>query len=129
MLGHTYRYQVYNGTGVSNTVTVKDRKWKFGTDGSLTNAAEATQFSAVSVSTVSYSNGSSVDNSTDKNLGAHLTVTFAPASSASGTVTLYLQRSTDGGTTWPSDGLGEVVGSHTFVASSTSITKNMSVDG
>ncbi len=129
MLGHTYRYQAYNGTGVSVTVTVKDRKWKFGADGALSNAAaETTQFAAVSVATGSYSNGSTVDNNADKYLGADLTVTFAPGASASGTVALYLQRSTDGGTTWPGDGLGEFVGAHTFAASATSITKNMSVD-
>lgn len=128
MLGHYYRYQVYNGTGVSVTVTVKDRKWKFDTDGSLINAAEATQFSAVSVSTVSYSNGSGVDNSTDEYIGADILATFAPGASATGTVTLFLQHSTDGGTTWPSDGLGEFVGAHTFAASATSISKNMSVD-
>lgn len=128
MLGHTYRYQVYNGTGVSVTVTVTDRKWKFGTDGSLTDATEATQFSGVSVSTVSYSNGSTVDNSSVKYLGASILATFAPGASATGTVTLYLQRSTDAGTTWPGDGLGEFVGAHTFAASSTSITKNMTAD-
>lgn len=128
MLGHTYRYQVYNGTGVSVTVTVKDRKWKFASDGSLTNAAEATQFSSVSVSTGSYSNGSTVDNSADKNMGADILATFAPAASATGTVALFLQKSTDGGTTWPSNGLGEPVGAHTFAASASSISKNMSVE-
>lgn len=127
MLSHTYRYQVYNGTGVSVTVTVKDRKWKFGTDGSVTNAAEATQFSAVSVSTVNYSNASTVDNSSDKYTAADLLATFAPGASATGTVTLFIQRSTDGGTTWPSDGRGELVGVHYFSASSASITKNMTV--
>lgn len=127
-MSHTYRYQVYNGTGVSVTVTVKDRKWKFGTDGSVTNAAEATQFSAVSVSTVSYSNASTVDNSTDKYTFADLLCTFAPSASATGSVLLYLQKSTDGGTTWPSDSLGELIGGHGFVASATSINKNLSVD-
>jgi len=128
MLGNYYRFQVYNGTGVSVTVTAKDRKWKFDTDGSLLMASEATQFAAVSVSTLTYSNGSGVNNATDKNIGADLTVTFAPGASATGTVSLFLQRSTDGGTTWPSDGLGEFIGAHTFSASATSITKNMSVE-
>lgn len=128
MLGHTYRYQVYNGTGVSVTVTIKHRQWKFGTDGSLTDSAEATAISAVSVGTLAYSNSASVDNSANKYLGASILATFAPGASATGTVTLYVQRSTDGGTTWPSDGLGEFVGAHTFAASASSITKNMSVD-
>lgn len=128
MLGHTYRYQVYNGTGVSVTVTVKDRAWKFGTDGSITNASEATQFSAVSVSTVSYSNASTVGNSSDKYIGADLLATFAPSASATGTVSLFIQRSTDGGTTWPSDGRGELVGVHYFSASAASVTNNMTVN-
>jgi hypothetical protein len=49
------------------------------------------------------------------------------ASSATGTVTVFLQRSTDSGTTWPSNGQGEVVGSYYFSASSTDVTKNFSV--
>lgn len=128
MLGHTYRYQVYNGTSVSVTVTVKDRKWKFGPDGALVNAAETTQFAAVSVTSTDFGNGSTVDNSADKYLGADLLATFAPAASATGSVLLFLQRSTDGGTTWPTNGLGEPVGGHTFAASATSITKNLVAD-
>jgi len=128
MLGHTYRYQVYNGTGVSVTVTVKDRKWKFASDGSITNAAEATPINAASVGTLAYGNSATADNSTDKNMGADILATFAPAASATGTVSLFLQKSTDGGTTWPSNGLGEPVGAHTFAASASSISKNMSVE-
>ena len=127
MLGATYRYQVYNGTGVSVTCTVKDRAFKFASDGSRTDASEAARISAVSVSTVSYSNSSTVDNTTDKNLGSDITVTFAPGSSATGTVGLYLQRSTDGGSTWPSDGKGVFLGSVYFSASSTSVNANMQV--
>ena len=67
MLGHTYRYQMFNGTGVSVTCTVKDRKWKFASDGSITNAAEATQINAVSVGTSAYSN--STPQSKDRNVG------------------------------------------------------------
>ena len=128
MLGHTYRYQVYNGTGVSVTVTVKDRRWKWSTtDGSRVDAAESTPINAVSVGAGAYSNSSTVDNSSDKHLGAHITATFAPGSSATGMVAVYLQRSTDGGTTWPSDGLGVFVGGQDFSASSTSRTKNLSI--
>ena len=127
MLGEYYRYQVYNGTGVSVTCTVKEQAFKFASDGSLTTASEAARISAVSVSTVSYSNSSTVNNSSDKNLGSNITVTFAPGSSATGTVSLYLQRSTDGGSTWPSDGKGVFLGSVYFSASSTSVNANMQV--
>lgn len=128
MLGHTYRYQVYNGTGVSVTCTVKHRRWKFGTDGSITDAAEATPINAASVGTLAYSYSATIDNSADKYLGAAILATFAPGASATGTVALYILRSTDGGTTWPGDGLGEFVGAHTFAASASSVTKNMTVD-
>jgi hypothetical protein len=127
MLGVRYRYQAYNGTGVSVTVTVKDITFKFASDGSLTFSSETAHISAVSVSTVSYSNATSVDNSTNKYLGSDITWTAAPGSSATGTVSIYLQRSTDGGTTWPSDGRGEQISSIAFAASSTSVTKNAKV--
>lgn len=122
VLGETYRYQVYNGTGVSVTCTVKHEPFKYASDGALTFTAESTQINGVSVATVSYSNSSTIDNSTAKNLGAHVTFTAAPGASATGTVTVYLQTSTDGGTTWPSNGRGRPIGSHTFNASSTSQT-------
>jgi hypothetical protein len=127
MLGHTYRFQVQNGTGVSVTCTVKDRRFKFASDGSLTFASETTPINAVSVATGAFSNSTSIDNSTDKNIGTNITVTFAPASSATGTCSLFLQRSTDGGTTWPSDGQGIFLAGVTFAASATSVARNSQV--
>lgn len=124
MLGHTYRYHVYNGTGVSVTCTVKARAMKFASDGSRTDDSEATHINAASVSTAGYSNSSAVDNSSAKQLAADVLFTAAPGSSATGTVSLYLQRSTDGGTTWPADGRGQLVASIGFAASATSVTTN-----
>ena len=121
-LGEHYRWQVYNGTGVSVTCTVKDEPFKYASDGALTFTAEATQINAVSVGTLAYSNSSTINNGTAKNLGAHVTFTALPSASATGTVSLFLQRSTDGGTTWPSNGLGTQVAGITFSASSTSQT-------
>lgn len=127
MLGHTYRYQVQNGTGVSVTCTVTERAFKFASDGNLTFAAESVRINAVSVATTAFSNSSTVDNSTDKNLGSDVSVNFAPASSATGTCTLFLQRSTDGGTTWPSDGQGIPLAGVTFSASATAVRRNAQV--
>lgn len=127
MLGATFRYQVYNGTGVTVTVTLKDKRWKYGTDGSLTFSSEATPISAVGVTTLAYSNSSTVDNTTDKNIGAHITALFDVPSSATGSVLVYVQRSTDGGTTWPSDGQGLLLGGNYFNASSVDVTKNFSI--
>jgi hypothetical protein len=121
-LGEHYRYQVYNGTGVSVTCTVKHEPFKYASDGALSFTAEATQINAVSVGTLAYSNSSTINNGTAKNLGAHVTFTAAPGASATGTVSLFLQRSTDGGTTWPSNGLGTQVAGITFASSSTSQT-------
>ena len=127
MLGDYFRYQVYNGTGVTVTVTIDEIRWKFGSDGSLTFSAEQTPISASAVTTLAYGNSSGVDNGTDKYIGAHLTVLFDVPSSATGAVSVFLQRSTDNGTTWPSDGQGELIGAHYFNASATDITKNFSV--
>lgn len=127
MLGTYFRYQVYNGTGVTVTVTLDERRWKFGSDGSLTFSSEQTPISASAVSTVSYGNSSGVDNGTDKYVGAHLTALFDVSSSATGWVYVYLQRSTDSGTTWPSDGQGVLLGVYYFNASSTDVLKNFSV--
>jgi hypothetical protein len=127
MLGSAYRYQVFNNTGVSVTCTAKYKPFKFASDNSITFGTEATPISAVSVGTGAYNNSSTIDNTTDKNIGAKITATFAPGSSATGTVTLYLQRSTDGGTTWPSDGRGILLGSVYFSASATSVASNMEV--
>ena len=122
MLGHTYRYHVYNGTGVSVTCTVKARAMKFASDGSRTDDSEATHINAVSVGTGAYSSSSTVDNSTAKQLFADVQFTAAPGASATGTVALYLQRSTDGGTTWPANGQGQQIAAVTFASSSTSVT-------
>lgn len=127
MLGTYFRYQVYNGTGVTVTVTIDEIRWKFASDGSLTFSAEQTPLSASAISTVSYGNSSGINNGTDKYIGAHLTVLFDVSSSATGLVSVFLQRSTDGGTTWPSDGQGELIGAYYFSASSTDVTKNFSV--
>lgn len=127
MLGHTYRYHVYNGTGVSVTCTVKARAMKFASDGSRTDDTEVTHINAVSVGAGAYSNSSTVDNSSDKMLGADAQFVAAPGASATGTVTVYLQRSTDGGTTWPSNGYGQQVAAVSFAASSASVTAQGSV--
>ena len=121
-LGEHYRWQVYNGTGVSVTCTVKEEAFKYASDGALSFTAESTQISAVSVGTLAYSNSSMINNSTAKNLGAFVTFTAAPSASATGAVALFLQRSTDGGTTWPSNGLGQFVAGINFSGSSTSQT-------
>lgn len=128
MLGRTYRYQVYNNTGTSVTFTVKERPWKFGSDGALAYAAaEGAPISAASVGAATYGTSSGTDNSTTLYLGADVTWTATPSASATGTVALYIQRSTDGGTTWPTSGRGQQIGGIAFAASSAAVTDNARV--
>lgn len=130
MLGHTYRYQVYNSSAVTIAVTLKSRPFKFASDGSRTDAAEATHFTAQNVAAGAYGTmAAPVDNASVKNLFDRLVLTGAPTAPANGVLQLFLQHSTDGGTTWPSDGRGILVGSIGYIGSSTSVSKNVNVGG
>ena len=119
MLGHTWRLRASNTQNQAITVTVKARYFKFATDGSLTFSAEQTLISAASVSATTGTTASStVDNSTDKYLGMEITASFTAASATNGTgaVSLTLERSTDSGTTWPTQDRGIFVGAEVLVA-------------
>lgn len=119
MLGHHWRLRASNTQNQAITVTVKARFWKFASDGSLVWSAEQTLINGTSVSATTGTTASStVDNSTDKYLGAELTVSMTAASATNGTgaVSYTLERSTDGGTTWPTQGKGLGVGVYTLVA-------------
>ena len=125
-LGHTYRIRASNTQNQAVTVVVKARNWKFGTDGSITFDAESTPFASASVAaTTGSSTGSTVDNSTAKNLGMNLTASFTAAvtTNGTGTVALYLERSTDGGTTWPTQDQGIFIGAYTVTAADTTVAK------
>lgn len=128
MLGRNYRITIQNGTGVAVTAAVTARRWKFASTGALVyEAAESTLFTSVSISSAAYTSATAIDNSADLYLGADLEVVLTPSASATGTVVVQIQRSTDGGTTWPSNGLGEFVGAHTFSASAVAVTRNMTI--
>jgi hypothetical protein len=119
MLGHTWRLRASNTQNQAITVTVKARYFKFATDGSLTFSAEQTLINGASVSaTTGTTASSSVDNSTDKYLGMEITASFtaASATNGSGSVALTVERSTDGGTTWPTQDRGIFVGAEVLVA-------------
>lgn len=123
MLGPTFRLQVHNGTGVTVTVTADAILWKF-VSGAKTDSAEQSFLAASAVTTGSYGNSSAYDNSSHAYLGMVGTVLFDIASSGTGLVRLILQESTDGGTTWPSNGEGLEVASVYFASSSTDVTTN-----
>lgn len=131
MLGKTYRFSVNNGCGSAVTVTVKRLEWKFTSAGALVFGTETTDgtLNALSVTAGAYSDGATIDNSTNLYLGAYLEVTMAPSASVTGTVSVLIQRSLDGGTTWPADTEGEFVCAHYFSASATSVITQGSVSG
>jgi len=119
MLGHTWRLRASNTQNQSVTVTVTARRWKFASDGSITWSAEQTLISAASLSASTGTSASStVDNSTDKYIGAELTVSMTASSATNGTgaVACTIERSTDAGTTWPTQDKGEFVGAYTLVS-------------
>lgn len=119
MLGNHWRLRASNTQNQNITVTVKARYWKFASDGSIEWSTEQTLINAASVSATTGTTASStVDNSTDKYLGAELTVSFTAAAATDGTgnVALSIERSTDAGTTWPTQELGQWIGGHTMVA-------------
>ena len=108
-LGRNYRIRAWNTQNQAITVAVLGRRWKFASDGSITDDAESTLLTSVSVAATSgVQVGSNVDNSAgaDKWLGANLTVAFTATVTTNGTgvVALFLEQSTDGGTTWPTAG-------------------------
>lgn len=77
--------------------------------------------SGSTVTNGSYFSGTTQDNSTSAYLGGTFKFSVTAPTSASGTVTVYLQQSTDGGTTWPDNGGGQVVKVFAFTTSGTQV--------
>lgn len=125
MLGPTYRFTIYNATGqtlAANAVTIKPRRWKYGTDGSLTDEATATADTLAQTATlanVTYKTGTTQVNTTDKYIGGQFEITVTAPASSVGTVKVYCERSVDAGTTWPDSGLGVWIATFSFTAAGT----------
>lgn len=119
MLGHRWRLRASNSQNQQITVTVRARLFKFASDGSLVwSGTEVTLMNGASLAATTGSDvGTAQDNATDKWMGAELTVlcTAAAGTDGSGTVSIFLERSSDAGTTWPTAGRGILVGTHTLV--------------
>lgn len=109
----------YTGNiGVSTTlITIKYRGKYFGTDGKLTYGSESSNiYTTGSTLNDNYVAGSAVDNSAETNpfVEADLYIYWNLSGMASvprGSFLVYLQASTDGGTTWPTNGGGQVIAS------------------
>lgn len=122
MLGKTYRLQVENNSGVAITVTIKTQRFKFGSDGAMVLEAAATSLCtdlAVASGAGSVSACSTVDNGTDLYFGGDFEISVTAATTPNGAVTVRLQRSVDGGATWPDDKSGEHVAGFNLTVSGT----------
>lgn len=135
MLGRNYRFSVNNQCGVNVTVTIQARRWKFASDGSITfdtTEAEVFNESAIASSTTAWTEDTAIDNSSDKWIGADLEIVVTPAASvtnsATTNVTVQIQRSTDGGTTWPDDGRAETLGGVNMPTGSAAVTFQLAVE-
>lgn len=113
-LGNTWRFHVKNATGgVSSATasTIKGKRWKPGSAGEADyEASEQTLFSNGSIASGGYANGSANDNDVSGAgyYGLAGLITIVNGSSA-GYYEIYIQQSSDGGTTWPDNGQGELV--------------------
>lgn len=110
MLPTAYRYTALNQSGASSDITVKEQAWKFASDGSVTYSAWATRIAAVTAADDAAAASALIDNATAKNIGANLSVSATGAGTA-GVITVFLEFSPDGGSSWPSTGEGIPVGS------------------
>lgn len=110
MFPDTYRYANYNASGASSDITVEEQPWKFDSNGAITYGTTRTQMNAVTTADGTQEAGSTQDNSTEKYIGANLSVSATGAGTA-GVITIFLEFSKDGGTTWPDDQRGVPIGS------------------
>lgn len=101
MLPRNYRLSAYNDSGASVDVTITVRRWKFDSNGAVVyEASEATVLSATGVADATLAAGNAQDNTTDGWIGLSGVLSLANGT-GSQVVTVFLEPSTDGGTTWP----------------------------
>jgi hypothetical protein len=106
MLGPRYRYRLYNTHNQAVTVTVRETRFKRDSTGKRVFDAVDAPFSAVSVGG---STGTQVSTAFDNTAadefwdGALLSISATPAFAITnvGALVVWLERSLDGGTTWP----------------------------
>ena len=130
MIGRNYRFAVNNSTAVNVGVTIQARRFKFDSSGVISWGAETEVYNEATITpgATSWTAGTAIDNSTDKWVGADLEIIVTPASSTTGPVSVQIEHSTDGGTTWPSGGQGAQIGGVYFSASASVITKSVRIE-
>lgn len=123
-IAKTYRFQVKNETGqtlLALAVKITALRHKFNSQATLQyEDSEAEIYSNVgTIANDAYDETDNLDNSSDLFTGGHFLWEVTAPASASGNVTLYVQYSTDGGTTWDTDGEGDIVWVFPFTATGT----------
>lgn len=107
-LPETFRFAIFNGTGISiasnTTPTISGRRVRFDTTGTLSFEAVCFTFlslgTTLSIANNSYVVGSTWSNTASGWLGGEFHLSCFASGNASGTITLYMEVSPDGGTTW-----------------------------
>ncbi len=123
MLAPHYRLTLLNSTGqtlAANVSSVKGLRYKWTNGTKEYESSEATLLDINStVTTGTYFNGTSIDNTTTKWDGGHLTATIVAPASSNGDVVIFYETSSDGGTTWPDAGQGVPIARVNFTTSGT----------
>ena len=125
MLPRNWRIVVENRTTVtSGAVSVRVRRKKIASDLSITYDAEATVFSAASITNGTFDTAGSTaqDNSGGAASWQSMDWIISVANgTAAGDYAVWLQASTDGGTTWPTNGESELLDVINVAASTTEL--------
>ena len=126
-LPHTYRFTVKNETGqtiATSSIFVRARRVKMDAAGALTfeGSEDTVTTSGSTLANNAYLTGTTQDNSTNVWLGGDFEFTVTAPASSNGNVLCYLEGSTDGGTDWPDNGLGQIVAILNFTTSGTKRT-------
>jgi hypothetical protein len=121
MLPANYRLTVKNETGAtSGAVSVKIKKSKLSSAAAVSYDSEVTAFSATSIASLAHdqTNTTAQSNATGDWMGFDYFITVANGTGA-GIYSLWLEISTDSGTTWPTAGESELLDSINVAASTT----------
>jgi hypothetical protein len=111
MLPSNYRLTAKNETGaISGAVSVKIKRRKLSSAAAVTYDTETTAFSAASIASATHDQSSATaqSNTTGDWMGFDWFISVANGTSA-GNYSVWLEVSTDGGTTWPTAGESELL--------------------
>ena len=124
ILPDTYRFKVLNQCGQTvgaNQVKVYAKRYKFDSTGALSyESVEATTLdNGSTIATGAYSAGTTQDNTSNKYIGGTFMFVVTAPASANGNITLFVERSTDAGSNFDTDGVGDMIAVLNFTTSGT----------